>query len=264
MRLCAAARQRKGLSRRAWQRRTVAADARGAPQPGCRARHVRRPRRRAGRAGEEDRCWRAHRQRARRGRQRQDAVRPPLRLELAGRLAGRRRLLRPERGARPRRHSERGRGGARSAVVGGGCEPAARPRDRRARTLPDRARQLRAGARARRRDARRVGRARRRRRVRRHHTRAAPPAGGGSLPARAAAARGRRDRPLRRARPRADAGLRARRRQPRGRGAHRRAARRTAAGDRAGRGAGARACAGADRRTAARPLRAPGRRARRR
>ena len=94
---------RQGLPRGA-RGRPLAPRARGAPQPACRARRLRRPERGAARARATARRWRQATHCPRPRRYRQDPLRAPLRLDLARRLAGRRLLLRSVRRAFARRH----------------------------------------------------------------------------------------------------------------------------------------------------------------
>ena len=100
--LRAAARQRQGLSRRA-RGRLVVARAPGPAQPAGRARQLRRSCARAARSCRPPRRGPAPDHGARPGRHGQDALRAPLRPGVARRLAGRRVLLRPVRGALARR-----------------------------------------------------------------------------------------------------------------------------------------------------------------
>ena len=126
-------------------RRPLAPGARGPPQPSRRARRLRRQDRGAARARRTARRRSPAAHGSRSGRHRQDAFRPPLRLDLARRLAGRRLLLRSVRRHEPRRHSSSGRRRARRPAGQGRSRRAARPRHRRPRTLPGHPRQLRAG-----------------------------------------------------------------------------------------------------------------------
>ena len=109
----ASGRCREGVPRRAC-RRFLAAVARGPSQPARRARCVRRPDRGTAGAGGALRRRRAPRHRSGPGRYGQDTHRPPLRLDLARRLARRRLLLRSLRRALARRDPLRRRVRARS------------------------------------------------------------------------------------------------------------------------------------------------------
>ena len=119
--------------------------------------------------------------RARPGRHRQDPLRPSLWLDVAGRLARRRVLLRSVRSEFAARDPlRRGRGARCAARPRRPCH-AARPRHRRTRTLPRDPRQLRAGGRARGRNGRQLARPRAGRGLRRHEPRAVASAGRGSF-----------------------------------------------------------------------------------
>ena len=225
-----------------------------------------------GRAGELRRArgparrGRAPGHRARPGRHRQDALRAPLRRVWLGDWPG---------GVYFCDLSEaRTADGVLGAVAVGARRSAgprrparaARPRDRRPRRLPRHPRQRRAGAGRRGDGARRAGSTGRRARAS-----SSPAASGCGSTARTCCRSSRcrwtttrrRDRAVRDARAGAAARLRCQTPAAARGGEHRAAARRPAAGDRAGGGAGAAAVPGADRRAAARSLRAARRRARR-
>jgi hypothetical protein len=102
----------EGVPRRLAGRR-LAAGAEHPQQPAGRARHVRRPARDAGRSRAAIRRRIATGVGARHRRHRQDASRHALRLELDGRVSGRRLVLRPVAGAQRRRDRIRRRAGSR-------------------------------------------------------------------------------------------------------------------------------------------------------
>ena len=228
--------RRQGVSRGA-RRRPVASRARSATQPAAGTRCIRGSRNGVARARATSFTWRTLAHDSRPGRDGQDTPRAPIRLGMARRLARRCLLLRSLRRSLARGNRLCHRIGARRSARTPGTGRAVESRDCGAWPLPRRARQLRAGRGARAGYAFALARRGARCRIRRHEPRAPAAARRAGPRDRAARARRRRDRSIRRESARTAPGVFPRRNQSRSRCRSRSPARRPATCHRTGRGA---------------------------